>query len=265
MGIFLTVALYLFKAYLSLHVIIPLVLLVLRLISVSPKSVIKEIYNLEEIDDNKKAMAVLCMKEAKRLDLKTLFYDCTAPVVTFYVLMFTKRDATVLPEFFKRWNNNVSINGDGHWVRRGDVVFDLRTISWEEFNPETDVLIPYDSEEQLGNAYYCKWFKPKDFLARWVFIGVRNRASWYSRSLGPYIPSRPTLLLGDLNLTKHNPGKFLIQHGNNFHYKSIKKVGCFYIIRSYGMKLEYAMKWNDDFHDTVPATAIGFSFKVSFK
>jgi hypothetical protein len=251
---------------LIMHILQMLAILVFKLISLPNKKVIQEIYDLEDIDDNTKAEAVLCMREARRLDIKSLFYDVTAPVVTFYVLLFTSKKANNLPKMFRRWDNNVSLNGDGHWVIREDKsVVDLRDLQWKNFNPETDTLVPYSAEPALGKAYYARWFEPRQFIPRWIFIGIRNRASLYAKELGPMINERPVLLSGSLDIDRKTGGHFLIKYGKNYHYKSLTVGKFLTTIRSYGVKLEYAMKWHDGVKDKVPPVAIGVSYKTSKK
>ena len=154
--------------FIGLHVVPILLTATLKLISYPYFSVAKEIRGITDIDDETKEAAIHSMKTALKLDFKSFIYDVTAPVVLFYVFLFLKEEANELPKLFKKWDNNVSINGDGHWVIRGDQVIDLRDLGWENVN-ESDILVSYAELYPLGNAYYAKRFKPRSFMARWIF------------------------------------------------------------------------------------------------
>lgn len=245
----------------AIHVAPVLILLALKIISLPYGGVLKELRALEDVDDETKAVAEESFKRAFKLELKTLIFDITAPVVTFYVLMFVKREANELPKPFRYWwDNNVSLNGDGWWVVRGDQVIDLRDMDWNDVKP-TDILVSYNELNPLGNAYYARRHKPRDFMARWRFIGWRNRASLLAKNLGPLIESRPVIVSGQRKIDRDNPGYLLIRYKDFIHFKSLVKIGPIVRIRSYGYKLEYALQWNDGVVDKVPAIATGLSFK----
>lgn len=79
-----------------------------------------------------------------------------APFIVPIALLFTKHEDAHLPALFRWWDNDVSINGD----RAEDWALDFK-----------------------GNAYYAK-APPRSFWARYVWLGLRNRASWLGEHLG---------------------------------------------------------------------------------
>lgn len=78
--------------------------------------------------------------------------------VVFVALLGTKREAEKLPGWAWMWDNDVSINGD-----RGDEVYWL---------PKFLLWLP------------VRWRDNRSFLARWWWLGIRNRASRLSQVLG---------------------------------------------------------------------------------
>ncbi len=101
------------------------------------------------------------MIQAWLKNLLTMPADVTAPIVVPIALIFTKWNAEHLPKLFRWWDNEVSINGD--W---GFVPLDKK------------------SQEAINMAYYAKGHHPRSFYARWVWLGLRNRATWAAWALG---------------------------------------------------------------------------------
>lgn len=113
-----------------------------------------------------------------------LMYDIWAPLVMLLVLPFVKREANKLPDFWRKWDNNVSINGDsggvlmpdGSWVGYYDVP------DWEAVKGYPQV--SYDDPSYGGDAYYARGHHPRSFWARYVWLGWRNRATQASFDVG---------------------------------------------------------------------------------
>ena len=62
--------------------------------------------------------AIACFDDARARQRRTWWYDASAPLVTLIALLFTKRSADKLPTWARKWDNNVSLNGDGEWIER---------------------------------------------------------------------------------------------------------------------------------------------------
>jgi hypothetical protein len=210
------------------------------------------------------------MQQARAQSQKTFWYDVTAPVVVFYALLFTPRSANSLPTWASKWDNNVSINGDGTAYKGDDGV-------WVQLGgapaPEGKTVVSYDDPAYDGDAYYAAGFSPRSFWARYVWCGWRNRASQLAADLGVVVSARPVCIAGDVSVGRSNPGYKLLQATDDaglalYHYKSFRNVGPLCMVRSYGAKLEYAYYWPQDrFADTpdqrnVPYVTIGVSFKA---
>jgi hypothetical protein len=74
-----------------------------------------------------------------------------APVVVPIALVFTPREANALPAWARPWDNDVSINGD---------------------------------QDEGAETYYAPGHDRRSFHARFVWLALRNRASWLAQRLG---------------------------------------------------------------------------------
>ena len=224
----------------------------------SPTKVLAEIDALD-LDAATKAALKSCCGSAKAADNKVRFYDLAAPIVMLVVLPFVKRSADRLPKVFHKWDNNVSLNGDGFGWQNPETGewFDLRT----GLIPHGATLVSHSDPAYGGDCYYARGHHPRSFRARYAWVGLRNRASMLSVKLGRDVTSRPVVVSGDPTIHRHGPyGHFVLRHGDTFHYKSIRAVGPFALTRSYGYKLEIPFK-SAEGTGRAAAVAIGRSLK----
>jgi hypothetical protein len=115
-----------------------------------------------------KGKIALCFLNAWFRNLLTIIPDLLAPVVVPIALLFTKWEDDRLPKLFKWWDNDVTINGD-------------RGLGWADGKP----VIPVDDiPEAYALNFYAPGHHPRSFYARWVWLGLRNRASMLSKMLG---------------------------------------------------------------------------------
>jgi hypothetical protein len=91
-----------------------------------------------------------------------------SPIVVPFILIFTKWEAEKLAFFDSIWGNDASINGD----QRGDNN-DLIPISLDK-----------NDEHAISLCYWAKGHHPRSFYARWVWLGLRNRASALTERMG---------------------------------------------------------------------------------
>lgn len=182
--------------------------------------------------------AVACFDRARRIDQRVRIYDATAPLVVAIALLFTRRSAERLPRMFARWDNDASLNGDG-W---GQLVDGKWVRAVEGQHPGVP-WVSYSDPAYTGDAYYAPGHHPRSYWARYVWLGWRNRASKLSRDLGVVARKDDiTLLSGDLAIGTRLAGHFLLRHGDTYHYKSVRRIGRFVLIRSLGFKLEIRYK-----------------------
>ena len=142
-----------------------------------------------------------------------------APVVVPVALMFTPREANSLPKWAAWWNNDVSINGDHQ------------------------VPAPLDDSPEIRAAcYYAPGHHPRSFYARWVWLGLRNRASALAVSLGKSIPT-PDLLSdadtwGDPATNRNHAGWLVLRNGPVYQLIIVKRISSGLCLRvNYGHKL----------------------------
>ena len=142
-----------------------------------------------------------------------------APVVVPVALMFTPREANSLPKWAAWWNNDVSINGDHQ------------------------VPAPLEDTPEIRAAcYYAPGHHPRSFYARWVWLGLRNRASALAVSLGKRIPT-PDLLSdadtwGDPATNRNHAGWLVLRNGPVYQLIIVKRISSGLCLRvNYGHKL----------------------------
>jgi len=218
-----------------------------------------EIDALPDVPGHLKPAIIDCMDQAEDADKATWPYDLTAPLVMLVALAFTKRDADRLPRLFRKWDNNVSLNGDGHGWRDAEG-------NWHHGRdgavpPPGTIMLSYSDPAYAGDAYYAEGHHPRSYWARYIWVGLRNRASQLSVDKGRDVAARPTCISGSADISRTRPGHFLLKQGDTYHYKSFRNIGPFCLIRSYGYKLEYALHRPEGQYGRVPAVAIGRSLK----
>lgn len=99
-------------------------------------------------------------------------YKWLAPIMAWWALRKLPWEANELPVKWWRYDNDVSINGDGWAVMRdGKWV----RVSGNELPGE--VAVPYGDPSYTGDAYYAEGHHPRSFWARYIWLGWRNRAS----------------------------------------------------------------------------------------
>ena len=216
-------------------------------------------------------LAIDSFNEARRRDWKTRFFDTFAPTVTYFALCFTPWEANKLPRLFKRWDNNVSLNGDsggvlydGKWIGYHDVA-DQIPGGWEAV--KNFLQVSYDDPRYEGETYYSwfwvpkKWRHPRNFIQRWCWIGFRNRATGYALDLGEHAWKKDVKVLSgsfDINEAPY----FLLSNGPLYMYKVFTNVGPLRIIRSIGFKLDIVAKSELD-SEIAAVVNIPFSVKGS--
>ena len=218
-----------------------------------------EIDALPDVPGHLKPAILDCMDQAEDADKATWPYDLTAPLVMLVALAFTKRDADRLPRLFRKWDNNVSLNGDGHGWRDAEG-------NWHHGRdgavpPPGTIMLSYSDPAYAGDAYYAEGHHPRSYWARYIWVGLRNRASQLSVDKGRDVAARPICISGSADISRTRPGHFLLKQGDTYHYKSFRNIGPFCLIRSYGYKLEYALHRPEGQYGRVPAVAIGRSLK----
>jgi len=203
--------------------------------------------------------AIASFDKARKADQKVHIYDATAPLVMLIALLFTPKSAEKLPKLFRKWDNDVSINGDGcGWQRADGSWVDLR----DGVEHLGEPLVSYQDPAYGGTAYYAKGHHPRSYWARYIWLGWRNRASKLSLEQGIQVNKADIdILSGSLDIGTRKEGHFFLKHWSDYHYKSVKKYGPFVVIKGLGYKLEIRFK-SDEPNGTAAAVLIPFSIKV---
>ena len=208
-----------------------------------------------DLPESEKAKAVDCLLQVRRKGLSGLLYDATAPYVMLLVLPFVKRSATTLPKLFTKWDNEVSINGDG-WGKK------LPDGNWVTIREPGDPdCIPYDHPDYEGDAYYCKGHNPKSFIARYVWLGWRNRASKLAYMQGEVITAEDKLNVKTYGNPEVDNGKdgWLIREVRGLYEVYQNTTGNSFIKRTrYGYKIGNAIRYGAD---KAMIATVGVSYK----
>ena len=214
---------------------------------------------LPDVPLHVKQAAWVNLWQAIAADERTKVYDWSAPLVCAIALIGLPQTASRLPAWARKWDNNVSLNGDGYGWQ------DPETGEWFDIRvkpaPAGVHLVSHSDPDYGGDCYYAPGHHPRSFWARYVWVGLRNRASALSVRLGRDVTARPVVVSGDPTIHRHGPyGHFVLRHGDTFHYKSIRAFGPFALTRSYGYKLEIPFK-SAEGTGRAAAVAIGRSLK----
>ncbi len=227
----------------------------LRYWMASPARVLAEIEALD-LPTHIRADLIDCIDAAQDADRKTWLYDLSAPLVMLLVLPFVPRSADHLPKWARNWDNDVSMNGDGHgWQDEGGAWHDARI----KPPPEGALLVSHSDPAYGGDCYYAKGHHPRSFWARYIWLGWRNRASLMSLELGEQIDTPVVCISGTPTVPRNTErGHFVLQSGDVYQYRSVRRVGSFALLRNYGFKLDNARYRADG---KASAVAIGRSLK----
>lgn len=177
------------------------------------------------LDVPNKAAICKCFIEAWIKNLLTIIPDMTAPLVVPVALCFTKKEDNKLPWLFTWWDNDASINGD---------------------------------QLEAEPTYYAEGHDRRSFYARFVWLGLRNRASKLSQMLGyTHQPSDSIeqWTSGDANGTAKT-GWIVTKINDKYRYFETKRIGSIFLRFHYGYKIPTLQG-----RPSSPVVAIAFSFQ----
>lgn len=139
--------------------------------------------------------------------LLMLVPDLLAPIVVPIALLGCRWGSEHLPRWARWWDNDVGLNGDRF--------------------PEGATTVPLeDTPEARALCYYAPGHHGRSFWARYVWIGLRNRASNLALLLGrPADPAAPVQTWGDVAASRAHEGWFLREHNGSYHLHFVKRLG----------------------------------------
>ena len=136
--------------------------------------------------------AIASIERGMKLEKKTLKYRLLAPFVIAYLVWFKlKWEDDFLPIGFEKYDlealDHIDINGDNkRWV----------AVEGEPYGRPVPVSIYKELPVDHENKELCYWAKghhPRSRWARWIWMGIRNRAQRASYDLGDvYTPKVTT-------------------------------------------------------------------------
>jgi hypothetical protein len=188
---------------------------------------------LAMIDVPNKGAVARCFGVAWLRNLLALPADLLAPLVVPVALLFTRTRADHLPRLFWWWDNDASINGD----KRIEGQWELLPISTDLANPA-----------EIALCYWAPGHHPRSFYARWVWLGLRNRASALSQALGTEVDG-PAAQWSGSTWTLHRVGDV-------FRFFELLPVGPVVIRMHCGFKVPRIPG-----EPKAPAVSIGFSVR----
>lgn len=142
-----------------------------------------------------------------------------------------------LPDRWWKYDNNVSMNGDGWGMILPDGTHTSR-FSREEVDSGQTQPIQYEDPAYKGDAYYCKGHHPRSRIARYVWMGWRNRGSLYALYMGAKInPQAPLEQWGVLNQSRTIPGGKFTRSDGLWQYNETGRKGIFETGSNLGFKI----------------------------
>lgn len=188
--------------------------------------------------------------------------DLLAPLVVPIALLQTPRTANALPRWAHWWDNDVSINGDGWAV--------LRAGQWVRVQGDElpgEVAMPYTDPAYTGDAYYAPGHHPRSAWARWVWLGLRNRASALAARLGHAMQPEDLLdadTWGDEATNRDHAGWCVRRNGPVYQLSIVRPIGAGLCLRvNTGHKLDLVRRWGRDVAIVVNVTASVLRWKGS--
>lgn len=182
--------------------------------------------------------------------------DLLAPVVVPLALLLTPREANALPRWARWWDNDVSINGDGWAVKRAGQW--VRVVGNEL---PGEVAVPYTAPAYDGDAYYAPGHHPRSFWARWMWLGLRNRASALAVRLGHQVQTADLIdadTWGDPATNRDHAGWCVRRNGPVYQLSIVRPIGAGLCLRvNCGHKLDLVRRWGRDV-----AMVVNISFSV---
>jgi hypothetical protein len=177
-------------------------------------------------------------------------YSLSAPIVVPIALLGCTWESEKLPNWARKWDNNVNLNGDnGDRIdETGDGVADV-------------IRQPLEDTPEVRARTYWGWgplkgkIHPRSFLARWIWIGFRNRGKQAFVDRGVHIDEGTKLVTtGVLGVRGVSEGDVAREMDGLWHYHSVKRKWKFFCeIEQRGWKVQNV--------DEVNRIAIPVSYK----
>lgn len=178
-------------------------------------------------------------------------YSISAPIVVPIALLGCTWESERLPKWARKWDNNVNLNGDnGDWIN-------------ETGDGKTFVIkMPLEDTPEVRERCYWGWgplegkIHPRSFIARWIWIGFRNRGKQAYVDRGIFISEDAKLVTtGVAGKRGSHDGDVVREMDGVWHYHSIKQKWKFFCVTE-------QRGWKVQNVDAVNRVAIPVSYKA---
>lgn len=173
--------------------------------------------------------AALSFLRASVRGLTMLPIDLLAPVVVPFALLQTRWEDDALPHWARWWGNDVGISGDKfQWVL-------------DATGQQVPLPVPLaDTPEARALCYWAPGHHPRSRWARWVWLGLRNRASALAVTLGhPADYRQPVEVWGDPATGRGRAGWVLRHHNGAYQLHATRRAGPVCLRTNYGHKVDF--------------------------
>lgn len=179
-----------------------------------------------------KDKAIKSFEEALALNAQVTPYAIKAPFAVARIVQSLPWEAEHLsdpgyPDWWKNYDNNVNVNGDkAPWVAGPDGVGVMQPCPLE------------DTAEARGYCYWAPGHHPRSKWARWVWLGIRNRATKLALDLGPAADKSDVDIWGDRDISSTKEGVTVYRMGNYYQLVAYTRWLKFFTIQvNYGFKV----------------------------
>lgn len=173
--------------------------------------------------------AALSFLRASVRGLAMLPIDLLAPVVVPFALLQTRWEDDALPHWARWWGNDVGISGDKfQWVL-------------DATGQQVPLPVPLaDTPEARALCYWAPGHHPRSRWARWVWLGLRNRASALALALGHPADYRQAVeVWGDPATGRGRAGWVLRHHNGAYQLHATRRAGPVCLRTNYGHKVDF--------------------------
>jgi len=173
--------------------------------------------------------AALSFLRASVRGLAMLPIDLLAPVVVPFALLQTRWEDDALPHWARWWGNDVGISGDKfQWVL-------------DATGQQVPLPVPLaDTPEARALCYWAPGHHPRSRWARWVWLGLRNRASALALALGhPADYGQAVDTWGDPATSRSHAGWVLRHHNGAYQLHATRRAGPVCLRTNYGHKVDF--------------------------
>lgn len=165
-------------------------------------------------------------ERASELDKQIRKAKLRAPFLMAKVVPKLAWGANALPAAYADYDNERGLNGDSSgWLFDPVLGYEVAAQAPQQ-----------DTPEARETCYYAKGHHPRSAVARYIWLGQRNRASKLAHDLGPE-RSGDLEQWGDAQTSGDHPGTLVRRMGEHYEIFAVEHIGPFVIRTRYGYKI----------------------------